>query len=371
MCMAYAHIYQTGEHAPAIDAAALRQIVADYNPDHHKAPLVIGHPKTNAPAFGWVDDLRVTKDGNGLEARFSDVSADFQEAARGGHYKKISASFYLRPHADGATTYSLRHVGVLGGQPPAVKGLREYSFADDGKDVLAGELDFDEARLAAFEGGVAQLGHGDAPVAHLVSRLVNFFERMTNLNTDNQGDTKMSDEPKGAATQTDKTPDPTAQDFAEREAALQQREAEIAKQEAALAASAAAAAKQDAQDFAEGLVQAGKILPRHKETIIEVLCGVPAESMVNFAEAGDVKEVALADALRAFLDDFPPQVEFKEIAKAQKDTPTSRTRVPAGYEVDADAAALADQVATYAAEKNVSFAEATQQVMAQNNMKGQ
>ncbi|MDH5639054.1 MAG: 2-oxoacid:acceptor oxidoreductase, partial [Nitrospinota bacterium] len=37
-----------------------------YNPIFHEAPLVIGHPTTNAPAYGWAKALRV--EGDTLEA---------------------------------------------------------------------------------------------------------------------------------------------------------------------------------------------------------------------------------------------------------------------------------------------------------------
>ncbi len=99
----------------------LKRVIANYNTDDHEAPIVIGHPADNAPAFGWVTELRLN--GDRLEARFSDTSEAFEKAVRDGEYRKRSASFYLDPA-------NLRHVGFLGAQPPAVKGLRNIQFSE-------------------------------------------------------------------------------------------------------------------------------------------------------------------------------------------------------------------------------------------------
>jgi len=107
----------------------LRIIAAIYNPARHEAPLVIGHPAQNAPAYGWVKRLRDT---NGvLEAEVDQVDPAFAETVRSGRYKKISASFYT-PDSPGNPvpgTYYLRHAGFLGATPPAVKGLGSAMFS--------------------------------------------------------------------------------------------------------------------------------------------------------------------------------------------------------------------------------------------------
>lgn len=99
----------------------LSQVIASYDAAHHEAPIVVGHPEDNAPAYGWVVELRLS--GDRLEARFADTDDEFERLVREGKYRKRSASFYLNPPA-------LRHVGFLGAQPPAVKGLREIQFAE-------------------------------------------------------------------------------------------------------------------------------------------------------------------------------------------------------------------------------------------------
>ena len=98
--------------------------VSRFNAAEHEPPIVVGHPATDAPAYGWVHALRkIAKDGrNVLEAKFTQVHEGFSDMVRDGRFKKRSAAFY----PDG----SLRHVGWLGAQPPAVKGLGNVAFSD-------------------------------------------------------------------------------------------------------------------------------------------------------------------------------------------------------------------------------------------------
>ena len=128
-------IFAAGAHADnkgrahTIDPAFLDSVVHNFNADTHHPPIVVGHPVDNSPAFGWTQELR--RNGQKLEARFNDVDSAFEELVRDGRFKKRSASFYIDPAtAPGGKAPALRHVGFLGAQPPAVKGLRDISFAE-------------------------------------------------------------------------------------------------------------------------------------------------------------------------------------------------------------------------------------------------
>ena len=103
--------------------ADLDRIVATYDPAKREAPLVIGHPKDNAPAYGWVDGVK--RAGERLHAQFKQVPDQVKNLVAQGRYKKRSISIY----PDG----SLRHVGLLGAVPPAVPGLKDIgSFGNNG-----------------------------------------------------------------------------------------------------------------------------------------------------------------------------------------------------------------------------------------------
>jgi Fe-S-cluster-containing hydrogenase component 2 len=97
----------------------LDKIVAKYNAQSaHEAPLVVGHPEHNSPSFGWVEGLK--REGKILYAKAKDIMPEFAELVRKGTYKKRSISLY--------PDMTLRHIGFLGGMPPAIKGLADIQF---------------------------------------------------------------------------------------------------------------------------------------------------------------------------------------------------------------------------------------------------
>ncbi len=113
----------------------LDTIAAKYNnqlPDEkHEAPVVIGHPVNNSPAYAWVEQLK--RDGERLLAKFNQLDPEFEQLIRDGKYKKVSIALY--------PDMMLRHVGYLGAVPPAVKGLKDTNFNSDEAFV---ELMFEE-----------------------------------------------------------------------------------------------------------------------------------------------------------------------------------------------------------------------------------
>ncbi len=111
----------------------LDKIVQKYNEQVEKepsleAPIVKGHPKSDSPAYGWVE--RLARRGNLLYAKLKSLSREIIDEIREGKFRKVSISLY--------PDYLLRHIGLLGAESPAVKGLKPISF-----------VEMDEAR--AFE----------------------------------------------------------------------------------------------------------------------------------------------------------------------------------------------------------------------------
>ncbi len=107
----------------------LEKIVKNYNAKNHEAPVVVGHPKDNAPAFGWVEELKT--DGKTLFAKFKQLIPEFIDAVKRGLYKKRSISLY--------PDFTLRHIGFLGAVPPAIKGLADIKFSEN--DSITIEFD--------------------------------------------------------------------------------------------------------------------------------------------------------------------------------------------------------------------------------------
>ena len=113
----------------------LKSLAANYDPQEHEAPITVGHPKDNSPAFGWVKRLYLK--GKQLWADM-DLLSEFDELLQRGIYKKRSIAYYL-------ATKALRHIGFLGGTPPRIKGMPDFVFSDslgEGHRIVElGELD--------------------------------------------------------------------------------------------------------------------------------------------------------------------------------------------------------------------------------------
>ncbi len=128
-------IFRPGEHVASCGTRIhfseldVRVSAAAYRPKIHEAPIVLGHPADDAPAYGWIGSL--SYDEGALVATPRQVSTALAEHIAVGRYKKVSASFYT-PAAPGNPvpgTWYLRHVGFLGAQPPAVKGLKPVELS--------------------------------------------------------------------------------------------------------------------------------------------------------------------------------------------------------------------------------------------------
>lgn len=115
----------------------LRAVVANFTAGN--APAVVGHPKDNAPAYGWVSALRLENDV--LEAQFSDTDDEFEKMCADGKFRKRSSSFYMGDKP------ALRHVGFLGAMAPAVKGLKDIQFNDGDKAAVEISFNFNEENL--------------------------------------------------------------------------------------------------------------------------------------------------------------------------------------------------------------------------------
>lgn len=152
------HLLRAGSHTDNagrkhdFSAAVLGDVAASYDPALHEAPLVVGHPAANRPAYGLVASLSAEPDG--LYAEPTRVDPEFAELVKAGRFPKISASLYPPDNPSNPTPgrWHLRHVGFLGAQPPAVKGLKPVEFADGDDPAAAVDIEIDFAESAAPRG---------------------------------------------------------------------------------------------------------------------------------------------------------------------------------------------------------------------------
>ncbi|MFE0757199.1 hypothetical protein ACFW16_24785 [Inquilinus sp. NPDC058860] len=340
-----------------ITAEDLAASAAAYNPTIRPAPLVIGHPKIEDPAWGWVG--RVEADGNTLRVVPERVEAAFAQIVNDGRYQNVSACFY-RPEAKGNPVpgvWYLKHVGFLGAHPPAVEGLQPVRFA------------------AEDEGGTVEFAWAERTVASILRRIRDWLIGKEGLETADQviptwdldflaEEAAKSDDPAAsrvayaapAAATTDtttitETPMSDA-DKAELERLRQENEAKD-RQLAAFAAQETERRKAADAAFIDSLVAQNRVPAGHKAEVAAFLAHLDDGETVAFA-AGDEKETP-AGYFRRFLSRLAPTVAFGEVAES------------AGRPAEENAQQIADRAAKYQAERaqlghTVSFAAAVDHV---------
>lgn len=353
------HIFRPGRHTAMqgrtleFSAADLAATAAAYDPALHEAPLVIGHPAANAPAFGWVAGLRA--DADGLFATPRQLEPAFAEEVRAGRYKKVSASFYVpdSPHNPKPGVFYLRHVGFLGAQPPAVKGLAPVQFAEGDDEAGCVTVEFSESpgllrRLAdVFRGlreyivekdgaetadrvlpawTVSELQENAAQAAAGAAEIPAFAEPPT------KKETSMPETPATPAA----TPAPAPVDPAFAEA--RKKADELAAQVAELRADARLTS---ARALVEQQVAAGRLTPAQTQGLAEFMASLDDELNFEFAEAdGKTAGVTPLAFMTAFLQRLPKQVEFAEVSRDTHDqvdglTPRQAAQAALDYQEEA------------------------------------
>lgn len=349
-------IFKAGKHVDAsgvtreFSESDLVASAAAYSPSLHEAPIVIGHPKHDDPAYGWVESVDVQ--GGSFLANPKQVDPAFAEDVKAGKYKKISASFYApdSPSNPVQGVYYLRHVGFLGAMPPSVKGMKPVNFAEAEEGVIEfAEVDF--------------MDWDDMQQAMQWQRLRDWMASQFDLETANQViPIEFIDSLKISAAQDDMVyaPKPEMQmdysegetvDFAEKEAALTAREAAIAKREAELT-------RIEFSEYTDRLIGEGKVLPHEKAKIVATLVTLSnASQVVEFSEGGEDKSESLLDTYKSSLEARRKQVDFAEIPQGVDPVD--------GNDPQAHAELIRQRMAKAKAEgKDISFSEAQRLVEA-------
>ena len=334
------------DRAVSLDTDRLDRIIAAHAAAD-PAPIVVGHPEADAPAYAWVATLR--RVGDRLQATLRDIAPAFREAVETGRYSGRSIAL------QGDT---LRHVGFLGGRAPAVPGLAPTRFASEPEAVIAFA---DEARGTTDDEGTgspdepraphpdplrthgptgdedgtslvplsAPAGRGgDEKDPHLTPTL--------SAPRGGEGDTADPAVPtaegrKGRAAEQvgarDRAPRREARsqasgasarhlrDMKEREAVLDEREAALAAREAAAVADER---RRRAEDLLASHVEAGRVLPAERAGLVALLAAFDdAEegNTIAFAAAdGGEERMKPAAALERFLEGLPRRVDYRTLA---------------------------------------------------------
>lgn len=341
------HIFKAGTHRSttghefAFSEADLAATASAYDPALHEAPLVIGHPKTDDPAYGWTKSVAVAADG--LFAVPHEVQPAFSELVDSKAFKKISAKFYGKddPANPVPGVYYLRHIGFLGAQPPAIKGLKGIEFSDAG-DGIEFELEFSEAEDAmvwALDDIVAALR---AMREHVIEkegtesadkvlpgwRLESLTASATRARAalaKAPGLAPAFSEPTTHQESTTVSPE----EAAALQARAQQLEADLAAARTTVRASAVAANTAAHAAFAEALIADARIATADKAVVTAlldfaepaVIQGEDAPAVVEFGE-GEAKQ-PIGAAIKAFLQGLPQRVGTGEQASRDRAAATN------------------------------------------------
>ena len=338
------HVAMSGQ-ALAFTESDLQATVAAYDPTKHEAPLVVGHPAHDMPAYGWVQSLAFNE--GGIDATPAQVNTDFADMVAAGAFKKISAAFYSprSPANPVPGVYYLRHVGFLGAAAPAVKGMRSPQFSETEEGVVEFS-EWDDATNASLWRSLREwfIGAHGAEVADKV--LPAYDVRALEQGAQNEirdaaveaapviASEARQSMPAASFAESLSTKEPTV--TPEQKAAL---EAENTRLRTELAAHKAAQLHAANAAFCEGLPG---VLPAWRAVAVATLDHLDALPVpVEFGE-GEQK-APLAAQLKAMFAALPPVVQFGEQATkaraADADDAPLAFAAPTGYTVDAAALA--------------------------------
>lgn len=284
----------------------LDEIVEKYDPKNHEAPIVVGHPKINAPAYGWIKALR--RVGDVLEGLHDFIDPAFRDAVQAGYWKKRSVSFY--------PDKSLRHVGFLGATPPAVKGLEDVSFAAEEEAVTIDFATINEKEARTMPEELEN--ELREKIAERDQKIQEFGEQISVLKGQLNGvATTLESERKG------------------------RREGTLA-------------------DYCDKLVDGGHILPAERPETMELMQALDSGGEYDFADGGKSGPEALFKLLRK----IPDRVYLGETATHNAARRSAHgKKSDFGESVNADRMEIHEKAVAYSTEKGVSYADAVIQVM--------
>ena len=262
---------------------------AAYDPAIFRAPLVVGHPKTDAPAYGWVDKLEYSD--ALMNAMPVDVHPEFAELVNKKTYPKVSASFYTpdSPSNPVPGVYYLKHIGFLGGAAPAIKGLTDASFATDEAGVVE-FTDWDQMTVVSLFRRLREYLIGKDGIDAANSILPSYEIEGLQMSAVREPEEKTN------VLYTEPTPQIGETMTEEDKARFAKLEADNAALTTANLAFAENAKTQklatihaENLSFAESLVKAGKLLPATKDSTVALMDNLAAqETAIEFGE-GETK----------------------------------------------------------------------------------
>lgn len=402
-------IFRTGAHTDSAGNISdwtdqdLDEIVSLYDPTIHEAPIVLGHPEHDSPAYGWIEAIKRVEDK--LLAKPRQLVEEFKNMIRKGSYKKVSIALY--------PDLGLRHVGFLGGMTPAIKGLKQAAFGEKKakwviesdffmepwqhetiksifqrmRDWMIDKFSLEEADKIISPYDIEALKYEPATTVGAIHESPSFSDKpnkpadakaLADKGGKNMDLKKFFSDLSALITgaQKELVPDSAGSRFTEEDVAaaekrgkdamfaenekLKKEKADLEKEKAEAAAKVKEIEiqkrKDDIMAFCESLCKEGKLTPALRKIIEPIMIHVGAiheSPVIEFAEG--VKKPAL-DGIKDFLTELPKVVIFREV------TPSSGPG--AGGSAAEKLSALTKQ--KMEAKKDLSYAIAFSEVQKEN-----
>ena len=319
----------------------LTELATSYDTARYRAPVVIGHPKVEDNAWGVIERFEV--DGDSLYAIEGQVDAQFSAFRDAGHYAERSLSYFLPDSPNNPTPGKkhAKHLGFLGGAAPAVPGLERLQgrqrvaalSAFDPEDTLVVSLSMRNDRRWGFSTAASMFSglrdwvvetFGLDKADQVIPRwqIDSLREAAAPDPAETDSPAYFSQPAPAAApapapqgqTMSNQQNQPNTVDLAAQETALAARELRIKEHEDRLAKDRADAARAEAVAFADGLIADGRLLPRSKTQVVELMLVLPAaEKPVAFAsEDGAEQSKPAVQIFRELFAALPKHIDFAE-----------------------------------------------------------
>lgn len=351
----------------ALDAVLLATKEREY--DNDEIPIVIGHPKTDSPAFGWVKKDKLFREGNTLFAQAEDdqVTDELKDLLKKKLFKKISPKIYR--------TGAIAHLGFLGAIAPAVKGLPSYSFsAEDEGSQLSIELSefvMDEWPFRSLGRILRQIKYYFVEKEGLekANQLINDWDideasRVPNIREKEDGNKIFSEEEIEQQKLEDsemKELDDIKTQLAEKDTALLDAQKKLKEFEEKQAADAIATKTAEFVAFCESDAVKVKIKDGEKDEIVNTLLALNKVDAFEFGEGDDKKTVNPVDVVKNLISRLPNVIEggekFNNSSAATKPSPKDEV-----IELAEEIEKIVDEESK--AGRSISYAEAAQKVKA-------
>ncbi|MFH2012511.1 MAG: hypothetical protein ABIJ37_07435 [Pseudomonadota bacterium] len=314
----------------------LDKIVETYNPTEYEAPLVIGHPKTDDPAFGWIEAIK--REGDVLLAKSKEVDPEFEDMVRRGRFKKRSIKI--------TPDFRLKHIGFLGAKPPAVQGLKNINFKEDEEGTVIEFSEWKDQTIGDVfrrlrEWLIEKFGQDTA------DRVVpDWSIEEVKMPSSEEKQFKKKEEDMSVFKQTirnvlgtlgvdiSKVPDDALPDDAQSKTYNEAEVIEIRRAAEEKARKDAEAAKdreyaekqkeeraekrkQEVKEYCEALKKDGRLIPAwEKMGLQEFMLQLDGEDTIEFAEG---KKSSRLNWFKSFMEELPKVINFEEIATRDKD----------------------------------------------------